>query len=178
MSTDECSNFNVRLADEADLRLVFELVKELASYENLLTELNATEESLRDAIFVRKIVEVIIAEYEGTPAGYAMYYYNFSSFIGKPGIFLEDIYVKPEFRGKGIGRAFLVYLSRLAQNSRCWGLEWACLNWNKPSIDFYESIGAQHREEWRVYRLKGNALNRLAESGSFAKDIRKEKNKE
>ncbi len=171
MSTDECSGFSVRFAEKSDLQLIFELVKELANYENLLTELHATEESLRDAIFIRKIVEVIIAEYRGTPAGYAMYYYNFSSFIGKPGIFLEDIYVKPEFRGKGIGKSFLVYLSKLALKSRCWGLEWACLNWNKPSINFYESIGAQHREEWRVYRLKGNALSRLAESISFAEDI-------
>lgn len=160
MSKNE--NFNLRFAEEKDMQLIIDLIKELAVYEKMLNDVVATKESLADAIFKRKIVEVIIAEFKGMPIGYAMYFYNFSSFLGKPGIYLEDIYIQPVYRGRGFGKLVFAFLARLAEERNCWGLEWTCLNWNEPSIHFYESIGAVHREGWMIYRLKDEPLNDLA----------------
>ncbi len=154
--------FKLRFAEEKDTKLIYELIKELAAYEKLSDHVIATEEVLRDSLFARKVAEVTIAELEGSPVGYAMYFYNFSSFMGKPGIYLEDLFIRPEFRGRGFGKTILSNLAELAVERNCWGMEWTCLNWNNPSIHFYESIGAIHWEEWRIYRLQGNALHNLA----------------
>ncbi len=157
--------FKLRFAQEIDIGLILGFVKELAAYENLLNEVGATEESLMDAIFKRKIAEVVIGEYEEKPVCFALYYYSLSTFIGSPGIFIEDLFVKPEMRGKGMGKILLSYLATLAKERACWGLEWACLNWNEPSIKFYKGLGSVPRDEWTMYRLRGNDLERLA--GSF-----------
>jgi GNAT superfamily N-acetyltransferase len=155
--------FKLRFAEEKDMGLVLSFVKELAAYENLIDEVHATEELLKDAIFIRKIAEVIIAEYEGKPVCFALFYYSLSTFIGCPGIYIEDLYVKPEMRGKGMGIIMLSYLAKLAKERNCWGLEWACLNWNEPSIGFYKSLGAVPRNEWTIYRMHGKELEVLAD---------------
>lgn len=164
MFKTKIEGFNLRFSEEKDVQLIFELIKELAVYEKMVDELITTEDLLRDSIFERKVVEVIIAEYKGNPVGYVMYFYNFSSFIGQPGIYLEDIYVRPLYRGKGFGKIMLAFLAKLAEERKCWGLEWTCLHWNIPSINFYERLGATHREGWMIYRLKGQALSDLAGS--------------
>ncbi len=156
--------FHLRFAEEKDIKLIYDLIKELADYEKLTDRVTATREVLKESLFDRKVAEVIIAQLEGVPVGYAMYFYSFSSFIGKPGIYLEDIFIRPEYRGRGFGKALLSFLAELAAKRNCWGLEWTCLNWNEPSIRFYESIGAIHWEGWRIYRLMGNALHQLADT--------------
>jgi len=162
MASPDLSGFTLRPVQESDLPALFELVRELAVYEKIADELKATEEMLHDAIFRRKVVEVLMAECKGEMAGYAMYFYNFSSFIGLPGLYLEDIYIRPQYRGQGFGKYTLAVLARLAMEKKCWGMEWTVLDWNKPSIDFYEGLGAIHREGWQLYRLKGPALAELA----------------
>lgn len=154
--------FKLRFAEEKDSKLIYDLIKELAVYEKMEDKVIATEEILKESIFERKVAEVIIPELDGIPVGYAMYFYNFSSFIGKPGIYLEDLFIRPEFRGRGFGKRILSYLAELAVERNCWGMEWTCLDWNEPSIHFYESIGAIYWEGWRIYRLQGDALNNLA----------------
>jgi GNAT superfamily N-acetyltransferase len=156
--------FNLRPASESDMPVLYQLIRELATYEKILDDLKATEEILHNSIFVRKVAEVLMAEYNGEPAGYAMFFYNFSSFIGLPGLYLEDIYIRPEYRGKGFGKITLAHLARLAIENNCWGMEWTVLDWNKPSIDFYEGMGAFNRDGWLIYRLKDEALTRLAQS--------------
>lgn len=162
MATPDISEFNLRPALESDIPALYELIRELATYEKILDDLTATEELLHDAIFNRKVVDVLMAEYKGEMAGYAMYFYNFSSFIGLPGLYLEDIYIRPQYRGRGFGTYTLAVLARLALEKKCWGMEWTVLDWNKPSIEFYEGMGAVNRKGWLIYRLKGTALAELA----------------
>lgn len=162
MSPLEVSGFGIRMAKSRDMPLIFQFVRELADYENLLSEVTATEESIKNAMFERKIAEAIIAEIDGEPIGFALYYYNLSTFIGRSAIYIEDLFVKPDFRGNGFGKAMLVHLANLAKERDCWGLEWACLGWNTPSIKFYQSLGAVSREEWITFRLRGEALDKLA----------------
>lgn len=152
----------LRFASENDVPLILEFIKGLASYERLLDEVSATEEILAESLFKRKAAEVIIAEYEGVPAGFALFFHNFSTFLGKPGIYLEDLFVKPEFRGKGIGKTLLSFLAGLTLERNCGRLEWACLDWNEPSIKFYRQLGAVPMEDWTVYRVTGEALKELA----------------
>ena len=153
----------VREASEGDVPLILSFIRELAEYERLSHEVVATEESLRENLFgERRYAEVLIAEHDGTPAGFALFFHNFSTFLGKPGIYLEDLYVKPEWRGAGIGKGLLVRLARLARERGCGRLEWWVLDWNEPSIGFYEKIGAVAMDEWTVYRLTGEALEELA----------------
>jgi len=153
----------LRLAKEEDLSLILRFIKELADYEKLLHEVVATEEILRESLFVRKAAEVVIAEYQGEPVGFALFFHNFSTFLGRPGLYLEDLYVRPEMRGKGIGKLLLSYLAKLALERGCGRFEWWCLDWNKSSIDFYKSIGAIPMDEWTVYRVCDKALEDLAE---------------
>jgi GNAT superfamily N-acetyltransferase len=154
--------FQIRFATEEDVPLILSLIRGLAEYENLLDKVVATEEGLRDSIFVQKRAEVLIGEYEGKPVGFALFFYNFSTFLGKPGIYLEDLYIKPEMRGKGMGKILLSYLARLAVERDCGRLEWWCLNWNEPSIQFYRHLGAKPMDEWTVYRVCDQALADLA----------------
>ncbi|MFA5575687.1 MAG: GNAT family N-acetyltransferase [Tissierellaceae bacterium] len=156
-------DFTIRFADESDLGLILDFIKELADYEKLLHEVVATEEILRESLFVRKAAEVIIGEYKGEAVGFALFFHNFSTFLGRPGIYLEDLYVRPEMRGKGYGKLLLAFLARLAKERNCGRFEWWCIDWNQPSIDFYKSIGAVAMDEWTVYRVTGKALDDLAD---------------
>lgn len=154
--------FTIRFAEEKDVKLILDFIKELADYEKLLHEVVATEEILMDSIFVRKACEVIIGEYDGEPVGFALFFHNFSTFLGRPGIYLEDLYIRPEMRGRGFGKTLLAFLAKLAKERNCGRFEWWCIDWNEPSINFYKSIGAIPMDEWTVYRVTGQALEDLA----------------
>ncbi len=155
--------FKLRYADESDTALILDFIKELAIYEKMLDQVVATEEGLRDSLFCRKAAEVIIGEYEGKPVGFALFFHNFSTFLGQAGLYLEDLYVKPEMRGKGMGKIMLAFLAGLALERNCGRLEWWVLDWNEPSIRFYKKLGAVPMDEWTVYRVTGNNLKVLGE---------------
>lgn len=155
-------SFKIRFAERNDVPLILEFIKELAAYEKLSDQVAATEEILTDSLFERKTAEVILGEYEGKPVAFAIFFHNFSSFVGKPGIYLEDLFVKPEFRKMGIGKIMLSYIAKLCIERNCGRLEWSCLDWNEPSIAFYKKMGAIPMDEWTVYRVRGNSLNELA----------------
>lgn len=151
-----------RYATEKDVSLIFSFIKELAAYEKLLDEVVATEELLQEWIFEKKKAEVIFAIHNGQEIGFALFFHNFSTFLGRSGIYLEDLFVKPEYRGQGFGKALITKLARIAVERGCGRLEWWCLDWNKSSIDFYLSLGAQPMDEWTVYRVSGDTLQTLA----------------
>ena len=155
-----------RKAEENDCGLILFFVKELAVYEKLSDQVIATEDLLREWLFEKKKAEVIFACEDGREVGFALFFHNFSTFLGRAGIYLEDLYVLEEFRGRGCGRALLKELARIAVERGCGRLEWACLDWNQPSIDFYLSLHAVPMEEWTVYRVAGEELKRLAGSGN------------
>lgn len=155
-------NFKIRFAEKNDVPLILQFIKELADYEKLLNEVVATEDVLMDSLFVKKAAEVIIGEYDGKPVSFALFFHNFSTFLGRPGVYLEDLYVKPEMRGQGIGKIMLSFLAKLALERNCGRFEWWCLDWNEPSIKFYKHIGAIPMDEWTVYRVCDNALEKLA----------------
>jgi GNAT superfamily N-acetyltransferase len=156
----------IRAATEDDVPLILSLIRELAEYERLSHEVVATEETLRASLFgERPVAEVLIGHLGDEPAGFALFFHNFSTFLGRPGIYLEDLYVRPEFRGAGIGRALLVHLARLARARDCGRLEWSVLDWNEPAIGFYKKIGASPVSGWTVYRVTGEALDDLAARG-------------
>ena len=158
-------NINIELARVEDVPLILSFIKELAEYEKLLHEVTATEEILEETLFSdNSNAEVIIAHYDNQPVGFALFFHNFSTFLGKPGIYLEDLYVRPEFRGKGIGKKLLQYLAQQTIERKCGRLEWWVLDWNKPAIDFYRSIGAVAMDEWTVQRVTGDALTQLAQA--------------
>ena len=153
----------VRSATKEDVPLILALIRELAEYEKLSHEVTATEEGLREWLFgERPAAEVLIGEVEGRPAAFALFFHNFSTFLGKPGIYLEDLYVRPEFRGRGMGKAMLARLAKLAKERGCGRLEWWVLDWNESAIRFYASLGAVAMDEWTVYRVTGAALGDLA----------------
>jgi GNAT superfamily N-acetyltransferase len=139
------------------------LITELAEYEKLTHEMKVNEAILKDSLFNRKAAEVLIGEYNSAAVSYAIFFHNFSTFVGKPGIYLEDIYVKPEFRHQGFGKIILSYLGKLAVERDCGRVEWTCLDWNQKSIDFYESQGAKKMDEWIIFRLTGEELKGMAE---------------
>ncbi len=155
-------DFIIRFAGESDVPLILNFIKELAEYEKLLDEVTATEELLRESLFEKKAAEVVFGEYQGTPVGFALFFMNFSTFLGRPGIYLEDLYVKPEMRGRGFGKILLTFLANLAVERGCGRFEWSCLDWNKPAINFYKSMGAIPMEDWTIYRLTGKPLMELA----------------
>lgn len=154
-----------RYAQESDTALILEFIKELADYEKMLDDVVATEELLKEWLFEQKKAEVIFAQVDGKEVGFALFFHNFSTFLGRGGIYLEDLFVKSEYRGKGIGKAIFKKLGAIARERGCGRLEWSCLDWNQPSIDFYRSMGAEAMDEWTVYRIAGEGLNRLADSG-------------
>jgi len=156
--------FKLRFAENKDIQLILSFIKELAEYEKLLDEVVATEEILYESLFVKKAAEVLIGEYDGESVGFALFFHNFSTFLGRPGIYLEDLFIRPSARGRGLGKLMLTYLGKLALERGCGRLEWWCLDWNKPSIDFYRSLGAECMDEWTVYRLSGDNLNKLADN--------------
>jgi GNAT superfamily N-acetyltransferase len=153
----------IRGATEDDVPLLLSLIKELAEYERLSHEVVATEEMLRGSLFgERRVAEALLGYLGDDPAGFALFFHNFSTFLGRPGIYLEDLYVRPEFRGAGVGRALLVHLAGLARERGCGRLEWSVLDWNEPAIGFYKGIGASPVGGWTVYRVTGEALEELA----------------
>lgn len=157
-------DFKLRFAESGDVSLILGFIKELADYEKMLPDVVATEEGLRESLFQRKMAEVIIGEYKNQPVCFALFFHNFSTFLGKPGIYLEDLYVKPEMRGKGFGKIILSFLAQLVIERKCGRLEWWCLDWNKPSIEFYKRLGAVPMEEWTVFRVCDEALYELADN--------------
>ncbi len=159
------SALRIRPATSADVPLIRALIGELADYEKLRHEVVATEAALAAALFgERPAAEVLIAEVGPDQAGFALFFTSFSTFLGKPGIYLEDLFVRPAFRGQGVGRALLSKLAHLAAGRGCGRLEWSVLDWNHPAIGFYESLGAKPQNEWTVYRLSGPALTELGQS--------------
>jgi GNAT superfamily N-acetyltransferase len=152
-------------ATAADTGVLLSLIRELAEYERLSSQVIATEERIRESLFgSNPRAEALIARVEGDVAGFALYFHNYSTFLAKPGVYLEDLFVRPPFRGRGIGRALLSRLATIALERGCGRFEWAVLDWNKDAIGFYEALGARPMNDWTVYRLTGDALQRLAES--------------
>lgn len=156
-------SIQIRKANENDVGQILTFIKALAEYEKLSHEVVATEELLQQSIFGdNPVAHVVIAEWEGTPAGFALYFYNYSTFLAKPGLYLEDLFVLPEFRGKKIGKALLVHLAKIAVDKECGRFEWSVLDWNTPAIEFYRAMGAVGMEGWTVQRVTGQALTELA----------------
>jgi len=155
--------FTIREATESDVPLILQFIRDLAEYERLLDVVMATEDFLRATLFgEHRFAEVLIAEEDGTAAGFALFFHNYSTFLAQPGIYLEDLFVKPEYRGRGYGKALLARLAQLARERNCGRVEWAVLDWNEPSINFYKALGAQVMDEWHTFRLTGDALHKLA----------------
>jgi GNAT superfamily N-acetyltransferase len=153
----------IRPATPADLPLILGFIRGLATYEKLLHEVEATEEKLRVTLFgPRPAAECLLAFADGAPAGFAIFFTNYSTFLARPGLYLEDLFVNPEFRGRGLGKALWLHLAALANQRGCGRMEWTVLDWNRPAIDFYESLGAERKTEWTLCRLTGPALARYA----------------
>lgn len=167
--------FEIRFAEETDVPLVLQFIKELAEYEKLAHEVIATEEVLQESLFgSRQGAEVLIGYFKEQPVSFALFFHNFSTFVGRSGIYLEDLFVKPEMRGKGIERIMLSYLAELAKERNCSRLEWWVLDWNETATNFYKKLGAVPMDEWTVYRVTGQALIDLGEE--FSSSGEKEKN--
>ena len=166
----------IRNATEADVPLILRFIRDLAIYEKLEHIVIATESGLRQSLFGNpRFAEVIFASIDGVEVGFALFFHNYSTFLGQPGIYLEDLFVKPEMRGRGVGKALLAHLALLAKERGCGRLEWAVLKWNTPSIEFYKSIGAVAMDDWSVFRLTGDALDDLATRAALppARDARR-----
>ena len=153
-----------RFAVEQDTPLILNFIKELADYEHMLDQVVADEATLADQLFQKKNAEVLFALENGREVGFALFFHNFSTFLGRSGLYLEDLYVRPDCRGKGYGKAILQKLVSIALERGCGRMEWWCLDWNEPSIDFYRSLGAEPMSDWTVYRLTGDTLKNLAET--------------
>ena len=159
-------DFRIDKATDKDVPLILYFIRELARYERLSQEVTASEDKLREYLFgPRPYAEALLGYCANTAVSFALFFHNMSTFLSRPGIYLEDLYVLPEFRGKGIGRAMLAYLARLAVERQCGRLEWSVLDWNEPAIRFYKGLGAVPMDEWTVYRLADRALEVLAEEG-------------
>jgi len=156
--------FEYRFAKEEDTGLILKFIRALAEYEQMASEVVADEKTLRHWIFEEKKAEVIFALEDGKEVGFALFFHNFSTFLGRAGIYLEDLFVLPEYRGKGYGKGLITQLARIAVERGCGRLEWWCLNWNKPSIDFYLSLGAEPMSDWTVYRIAGETLQEMGKS--------------
>lgn len=158
-------SFAIRNANEADVPLIFQFIRALAEYEKLADRVVATEDSLRATLFGNpRFAEVLIAEDDSNPVGFALFFHNYSTFLGRAGVYLEDLFVKPEARGKGYGKALLARLAQIARERNCGRVEWAVLDWNAPSIAFYRGLGAMSLDDWKMFRLTGAALDALADS--------------
>jgi GNAT superfamily N-acetyltransferase len=163
------SDFQIRPASVEDVPVILELIRDLATYERAPDEVTATEEELIDVLFGERPAAEVLLVFEGqSPVGFAVYFYNFSTWLGRPGLYLEDLFVKPDKRGKGYGRALLVELAKIARDRECGRMEWAVLNWNEPAIKFYRTLGAKPMDEWTVFRLTRDEIARLADAGHTA----------
>ncbi len=156
------ADFRIRTALEQDTGLILQFIKELAEYEQLLNEVVATEEILRESLFIKKQAKVILAEYKGEPVGFALFFHNFSTFLGTANVYLEDLFIRESHRGLGLGQAMFACLAKITLESGGGRLDWWCLDWNEPSIAFYKRMGAKAMDEWTVYRVDGEALSDLA----------------
>ena len=155
----------IRKAEREDAALVLEFIKGIAKYEKMENEVEATVELLEEQLFDKERAEVIFAMEDGKEVGFALFFHNFSTFVGRGGLYLEDLYVYPEYRGKGYGKALFLELVRIANERKCGRMEWVCLNWNTPSIEFYRSMGAVALDEWTTYRLTEETIGRLTDNG-------------
>ncbi len=161
----ETKNFTIRPATIVDVPIILQLIRDLATYERAPNEVTATEAQLIAVLFGEKpVAEVLLAFEDEMPIGFAVFFRNFSTWLGKPGLYLEDLFVKPEARRKGYGRALLIYLARIARDRGCGRMEWAVLDWNEPAIQFYKKIGARPLDEWQIFRLTRDGIAKLAES--------------
>jgi len=157
--------FEIRPATEADVPVILSFVKQLAEYEKLAHEAVATDAAIRDTLFGnRRVAEVAIGYFEAKPVGFVLFFYNYSTFLGRPGLYIEDLFVEEAYRRRGFGRALLLHVARLAQERGCGRLEWSVLDWNEPAIEFYKKLGAVPMSDWTVYRITGDSLRRLADS--------------
>ena len=164
MIMSSSSEFRIEPATESDIPLILTFIKGLAQYEGLAHEVVATEESLGESLFgPQASAEVVIAYSATEPVGFAVFFHNYSTFLGRSGLYLEDLFVLPEWRGRGVGRRLLGYVANIAVTRDCGRLEWSVLDWNEPAIRFYRALGARPMDEWTVYRLAGEALERLSE---------------
>ena len=155
----------IRAATREDVPIILQLIRDLAEYERAPGEVTTTEEQLADVLFgERRAAEVLLAFENDAPVGFAVFFQNFSTWLGQPGLYLEDLFVKPEARGKGYGRSLLVHLAKIARDRGCGRMEWAVLDWNEPAIQFYRALGATPMDEWTVFRLKRQGIAKLAES--------------
>ena len=165
------SNFEIRPARVDDVPVILELIRDLATYERAPDEVTATEEQLVDVLFGKRPAAEVLLGFEGTsPVGFAVFFYNFSTWLGRPGLYLEDLFVKPEKRSKGYGRALLIDLAKIARDRGCGRMEWAVLNWNDPAIQFYRKLGAKPMDEWTVFRLTRDGIAMLAKSESIVQE--------
>src|SRR5437773_1815708 len=163
--------FQIRPARVEDVPVILQLIRDLATYERAPHEVTATEEQLIDVLFGRRPSAEVLLAFEGkSPVGFAVFFHNFSTWLGRPGLYLEDLFVKPEKRGKGYGRALLVELAKIAHDRSCGRMEWAVLDWNEPAIKFYHALGGKPMDEWTVFRLTRNGIGELAKSQSIAKE--------
>ena len=159
----EVADFQIRPARVEHVPVILELIRDLATYERAPEEVTATEQQLVDVLFgERPAAEVLLAFEEQSPVGFAVFFHNFSTWLGRPGLYLEDLFVKPEKRGKGYGRALLVELAKIARDRGCGRMEWAVLDWNEPAIKFYHTLGARPMDEWTVFRLTCDGIEKLA----------------
>src|SRR5882762_7968674 len=157
-------DFGIRPAHVEDVPIILQLIRDLATYERAPNEVSATEEHLVDVLFGERPTAEVLLAFEGkSPVGFAVYFYNFSTWLGRPGLYLEDLFVKPDKRGKGYGRALLIELAKIARDRECGRMEWAVLDWNEPAIKFYRTLGAKPMHEWTVFRLTRDGIARLAE---------------
>ena len=156
------ASYRFRFANESDCRLILKFIRSLAKYEKMEDQVVATESLLREQLFEKKKAEVLFVMDGDAEVGFALFFHNFSTFLGRAGIYLEDLYVRPAYRGRGYGKALLRELAHITVNRGCGRLEWACLDWNQPSIDFYKSLGAIPMDEWTVYRAAGDTLLKMA----------------
>jgi GNAT superfamily N-acetyltransferase len=159
-------NFEIRPARLEDVPVILQLICDLATYERAPDDVIATEKQLLDVLFGEYPAAKVLLAFEGqSPVGFAVYFYNFSTWLGRPGLYLEDLFVKPDMRGRGYGRALLVELAKIARDRECGRMEWAVLNWNEPAIKFYRALGAKPMNEWTVFRLTRDGIAKLAKSG-------------
>ena len=158
------NEFKLRETTVEDTPLILHFIKSIAEYEKMSDDVVATEETLRKSIFEDNRAKVLIAEVHGKAIGFALYFFNFSTFVGKAGLYLEDIFIEPKYRGKGYGKEIFVVLAKIAKENSCERMEWVCLNWNEPSIKFYKSFGSIPMDEWTTYRLVGDKITDLANS--------------
>jgi GNAT superfamily N-acetyltransferase len=159
------NEFEIRAATVADVPVILQLIRDLATYERAPNDVVATKKGLKEVLFsAEPAAKVVIAFENAEPVGFAVYFFNFSTWLGRPGLYLEDLFVKPEMRGRGYGRALLVHLAKIARDHNCGRMEWAVLTWNEPAIEFYKKLGAVSLDDWRVFRLTGDGIAKLAGS--------------